>query len=466
MVLDTLTTYELWDLTRPAVPPRSRLYHLEPVGVGTPYVESLTGYIARLAQVHGVTTRKVVTTELLPLLEPSHPLGVRGYDGNQFWTGYNHFLNGTRSLARDTVHALETLTLRGELRFLTMLTWAEVLPGRGLIRRNRAWCPACYEEWHRAGQIVYEPLLWSLAPVTACLRHRRRLRQTCQHHRCQQSSLPLTSRSRPGYCGRCGRWLGVSSEGEPVGGEALTEEGLRSQTWITQALGELLVAAPRLSSPPERRLVTQSIAACVEQVSGGNARAMARELELKAPTLQDWRAGRGIPCSWLLFRLCYRLGITPLQILTNDVHVLVPTAANLPELGQPFRRSVPASRPINVAEVQRALEAVLANDEFPPPSMREIADRLGRYVRPLQRRLPELCRAISVRYLDYRKKLALQRRQRLCAEVRQAVLTIHAQGLYPNSDRIAPLISQPGFLLAPAAQAERRAALQELGWRR
>lgn len=139
--------------------------------------------------------------------------------------------------------------LRGELRFLTMLTWAEALPGRGLIRGNRAWCPACYEEWYRAGQIVYDPLLWSLAPVTACLRHRRRLRQTCQHHGCQQSSLPLTSRSRPGYCGRCGRWLGISSEGEPVGDEALTEEEVRSQTWIMQALGEILVAAPRLPSP-------------------------------------------------------------------------------------------------------------------------------------------------------------------------------------------------------------------------
>ena len=47
MVLDMLTTYELWDLTRPAIPPRSRLYHLEPVGIGTPYVESLTSTARR-----------------------------------------------------------------------------------------------------------------------------------------------------------------------------------------------------------------------------------------------------------------------------------------------------------------------------------------------------------------------------------------------------------------------------------
>lgn len=466
MVLDMLTTYEWWDLTRPAIPPRSRLYHLEPVGIGTIYVESFTGYIARLAQAHGVTTRKLVTAELLPLLEPSHPLGVRGYEANNFWTKYTRFLSGTRSLARDTVRALETLTLRSELRFLTMLTWAAALPGRGLIRGNRAWCPACYEEWHSAEQIVYEPLLWSLAPVTACLRHRRRLRQSCQDDSCQQPSPPLTSRSRPGYCGRCGRWLGVPLEEEPVSDEALTEEELRSQTWIVQALGELLVAAPRLSSPPERRLVTQSIAACVEQTSEGSANAMACELGLKASTLQHWRAGQSIPCPRLLLRLCHCLGITPLQILTNSICVLAPTVANLPELRQPLRRSAAARQPINVAEVQRALEGVLASDEFPPPSMREVANRLGRRVKPLRRRLPELCRAISARHRDYEKELGLQRMQRLYVEVRQAVWTIHAQGLYPGTKQIAPLLRRSGLLRTPAARAAWRAALQELGWRR
>ncbi|MBI4320947.1 MAG: TniQ family protein [Chloroflexi bacterium] len=465
MALDMLTTYQLWDLTRPAIPPRSRLYHLEPVGIGTPYVESLTGYIARLAQVHGVTTRKLVTSELLPLLQPSHPLGVRGYEANNFWTRDNRFLNGTGSLARGTVRALETLTLRGELRFLTMLTWATVLSTMGLIRRNRAWCPACYEEWHRAGQIVYEPLLWSLAPVAACLRHHRRLRQSCQYDSYQQPSLPLTSRSRPGHCGRCGRWLGISPEEEAVSGEALTEDELRSQAWIVQALGELLVAAPRLPAPPERRWVAQAITACAEQTSGGRAKGMARKLGLKANTLLDWRSGLKTPCLWLLLSLCHRLGVTPLQILTNDVRVLAPVVANVPELEQPLRRSMAGRKPLDVAEAQRALEAVLADDEFPPPSIREVADRLGRPDTLLRHRLPELCRPISARHLDYRKELRRQRTKRLCAEVRKAVWTIHAQGLYPSARRVALLLSQPGSIRDPAARDTWQASLHELGWR-
>ena len=40
---------EIWDLKLPLIPKRSRLYNLEPIGFETPDIESLTGYIARLA---------------------------------------------------------------------------------------------------------------------------------------------------------------------------------------------------------------------------------------------------------------------------------------------------------------------------------------------------------------------------------------------------------------------------------
>ena len=45
---------EPWDLTTPVVPPRARFYPLEPIGVGTPLVEGLTGYLLRLAEAHAV----------------------------------------------------------------------------------------------------------------------------------------------------------------------------------------------------------------------------------------------------------------------------------------------------------------------------------------------------------------------------------------------------------------------------
>jgi len=43
---------EAWDIDTSFLPPVTRLYHLPPIGLGTPMVESMTGYIVRLAQEH------------------------------------------------------------------------------------------------------------------------------------------------------------------------------------------------------------------------------------------------------------------------------------------------------------------------------------------------------------------------------------------------------------------------------
>src|SRR5258708_38557072 len=71
-------------------------------------------------------------------------------------------LNGTSHSTRDFIRVLEQLTLHDNLRFLTMLPWAEVLSCRYLIRRLKAWCPFCYQEWLEEGMPIYDPLLWAL----------------------------------------------------------------------------------------------------------------------------------------------------------------------------------------------------------------------------------------------------------------------------------------------------------------
>lgn len=372
-------------------------------------------------------------------------------------------MNGTRTLARDLAQAVEGLTLRGDLRFLTLLPWAEVLPSRDLIRPHHAWCPSCYQEWREAGQVVYEPLLWSLSVVSICPRHRRRLQSFCPHPDCRRRLPVLTQRSRPGHCPWCERWLG--EEQEPAQDAGLTEDELRWQSWVASSVGELLAAAPGLSAPPARESVTRAINGLVGQVTGGNASALAERLGLEMVTLSGWRRGRSIPCLGLLLRVCYRLGTTPLAFLLDDA-----TAATVAEGGQavPPELTWPskaARRRFDAAKMRSALEAVLASDESPPPSMREIARRLGTHHSFLLQQLPELCRAISARYLAHQREQGARKRQRLCAEIRQAAYEVHGWGLYPSANRIAPLISQPGFIQDHAARAAWQEALHELGWR-
>ncbi|MBD1903897.1 TniQ family protein [Funiculus sociatus GB2-A5] len=64
MSVDECTSLEMWDLQKPAIPARSRLYYIEPIGVGTRYTESLSSYLTRLAQEHCVTFQKLVMGEI------------------------------------------------------------------------------------------------------------------------------------------------------------------------------------------------------------------------------------------------------------------------------------------------------------------------------------------------------------------------------------------------------------------
>jgi hypothetical protein len=53
------------DITSRVLPPRSRLYaSLEPVGLGTDMVESLTSYVSRLAQEYVVPPRTLVLEQI------------------------------------------------------------------------------------------------------------------------------------------------------------------------------------------------------------------------------------------------------------------------------------------------------------------------------------------------------------------------------------------------------------------
>ena len=60
--------FNSWDCTLPVLPKRSRLYALEPLEIGTPFVESLSGYVARLADAHAVSLGNLVGRELSALV--------------------------------------------------------------------------------------------------------------------------------------------------------------------------------------------------------------------------------------------------------------------------------------------------------------------------------------------------------------------------------------------------------------
>jgi hypothetical protein len=458
-----------------AVPPRSRLYSLEPIGIGTPETESLTSYISRLAAAHSVRVRDLVISELLAHMREPHLAESSDADlFSAFWRNETRALNGTCSLARRMVHGLEEKTGRRDLRFLTLLTWNEVLPVHQLQKRTRAWCPGCYQDWHDHGQAIYDPLLWTLTPVTVCARHKRPLRTICPFPNCRRPSpwLGLGYRSRPGHCAHCGGWLGnPGGERSGTAEEKLVTNGaVRSHAWIFDALGELIAAAPSLPRRPQREAVLRGIEvafrlAALRKITI-NRDSWMRYFGLASGTVLVWRKGQMPPSLWCLLEVCREMGISPLQLVRgvideNDTDAAAPEApADVGLDGPPIQHTR-----IDPVVIRRALEAVLASDA-PTPSMRLVADRLGQTLVNLHHCFPELCRAIASRHRSYEEARDARTRTRMRETVRDAAIALTHRGLYPSASHIADLLGDRNVMRSHTAQAAWREVLDELGWQR
>ncbi len=233
---------ELWSPKPLELPLRSRLFYLEPIGVGNPYTESLASYLNRLAQEHCLTSQKLIMGQIAPLILTSEDKSellrksVSHLLGN---SDAKPAINGMREMTDQLVTVLEQLTMRQDLRFLTLLSWKGMISERALFRNYRACCPCCLEEWKQNKKTIYEPLLWSFKDVEVCLRHEQRLIDECPH--CK-SRLPVFARiSSPGFCSRCYGWLGNNGQ---------TTEEIEKYRVVIEGIGDLMAVTPQLKYKP------------------------------------------------------------------------------------------------------------------------------------------------------------------------------------------------------------------------
>lgn len=523
MVDKKLIIYKSLDLKKPSIPSRSRLYPIEPIGLETLYVESLTSYITRLAEAHSVSIGKLISVEITRLIEEGYvsdaknrylTFGIGGKDSKA--------LNGTGATPARIVQALETLTLRSDLRFLTMLAWGDELTLQGLLRATRAWCPICYEEWRAAWQVIYEPLIWALDVVKVCPRHEQCLQLECPH--CYKSVHVLMFQSRPGYCSKCREWLGIKPQSEAFASEVLSEGELKRQLWVIDQINQLIGIMPRLSVSLSREKFRRNIAVCVNQVTEGNLSAFARLLGRHPRFVRKCFAGESYPQLSAILQICYLFGIPLLDFLTKELDITdfaglaeplqsqqqynlrSPKSRkkfNVDKAEQILQEALKESPPPQLKEVikrigkvsksslyhhfsdlcktissqhknykeaesftliQSLLKEVLKSDEFPPPNLSEVAKRLGYSVSLLYKNYPELCRAISAQAASYRKAHAVEKIEKLCNQVRQAAFELHIKGINPHSGTVGKLLSKPGVLRHKEVAAALYEVRRELGY--
>lgn len=443
MQSESLTIYESWNLAIPSGPPRSRLYNLEPIGMRTGRAESLTSYTARLAAAHSLSPAVLLGRTLASFMDKKYWLRVGACPGTKRSPLDNSFsehakaINGMGVIARDWVTVLESFTLRNELRFLTMLPWADVFTQRHLLRSSRAWCPSCYQDWRVNDQVVYEPLIWTFRNFEVCLKHQRRLSHQCQYCDCKLSWLSRCA--QPGYCSKCGEWLGTTLD-QVSNDTPILDRELEWQIWVAKNLEELIITARRLPSPPKGR-TAQSISSCINQTSEGIMNRFARLISKRKNTVWGWQHGRTqIPIDDLL-RICYRLRVSLVDFLYTEVFVLkdveLPTAMPFAS-GVRIIRQPP--RPFDRETTEHSLRKMLKDQ--PPLPMKRVATRLNFNKRFLYKHFPELCKAISARHKKHREISYNQVQSRHQKHVKQTTSMLRANGIYPSRRRVAALIDR------------------------
>ncbi len=117
-----------------------------------------------------------------------------------------------------------------------------------------------------------------------------------------------------------------------------------------------------------------------------------------------------------------------------------PLRRRLPELERAIaardRKHHPSQREsMSSDELREALEGILASSEDPPPSIHEVAQRLGyRHAGPLRSRFPELCRAITKKHQSHNPSF---RKRMSSLELRKAL-----EGVLASSEEPPPSIHE------------------------
>jgi len=352
---------------------RSKFYDIEPAHIGSSQCERLTSYLCRLSEAHCVTRRNLIDYGIVPLLSKSPNEDYEKKRGIGFykWTQ----IDGRGTIASGFVNAVEQVTLREDIRFTTLIGLQGVLPDKGLLRSNRAWCPLCLEDERYRCEPVTEALLWALNLVKLCPVHDVPLEEYCPQ--CKKSSS-VCNQKRNGFCPYCNAWLGAST--------SRTMKFDDIDYYISQELGELISAMPNSRLMINRESLYRSIKAIAEKLTQGKVKTLARLLQVPPITLRGWYKGEHIPELAYTLEICRKCHLSINDFFAGNVHDI--TIENHCRYIKPRNQRCK----INWCKIGRMIQTGVTSNRG---SVKEVASILGVDRRALIRKFPEMSKISS-----------------------------------------------------------------------
>lgn len=420
-------TIELWDLSVPDMPPRSRLFRLEPKGLGTPMQESLLGYIVRLSRAHYVLPLTLIKSEILPLTKIRHLIS-----SSSFNTKYTKTINAHMKYAREFSSATQQLTLRDDLDKLTFLPWADVLDSKGpkVLHPHPKWCPACFHDWRTEHVEPYAPLIWSSAMATICSQHRCKLVDACPWCGKHQPFIP--KHQYLDHCSHCGSTL-VG----PVGHikSMMQAEGVRSayERYTTAAFSEMIMAAEEAKGYASYNNLQKRLQQTVKMVTNGNVTQFERYLGFTNTVIQQWVSKNTRPQIGQLIKLCYRLGTSPVKLLRDGPSI------DLINLDQTFTQHRARPRKALTANLRSKLNLELRKvleSSQEHPSFKEVCKQLGYTNNFLKYWFPDQCLAISNKHKEYVRERTIDKKRQAAETTQDVVSGMLQSGMFFTNKQI------------------------------
>jgi hypothetical protein len=358
-------------MTMLTFPPRSELYPLEPIGVGSGLVQSLTDYVAQLAEEHSVGVGDLVGRVLSTVPNPHREIitskarSVRE-NGHGYRVCTNAINGGTERVAA-WVYALEVTTTITNLRCLSLLPFGSALTD-DLFNTFRSWCPECLEEWRLKNQRVFEPLIWAFRAYSICPQHNRRLSHTCK---CGRTLNPLGTFCRSCHCDHCGVWLGGfrMESGQTADGTVFSED----EKWASTQVVGLVEMLPWIDQDVARASLRQSMNVYLEKLTAGNLLAFAESIECPSSVLSNWLNGSTVPKFDNLLRTSRCLNVPASSLFTPDGPTTANIAAARDAVANRADRGVSPYRDCDT--IRGALLASLRDDV--PRTLSDVARGLG-----------------------------------------------------------------------------------------
>lgn len=440
---------------------RSVVPGVEPQGIGTPLVEHAPSVIVRTAWRNGLTPARMLRDVAAAVVDSD---GFAAGDRDAAIARLEFALRrrgvgllGADRVASTWVDWYERLTRRPGLSHHTLLPLTRVLGSRGLLRWERAYCPAHLRQWRRDDQPIYEPLVWQLRPVVVCPYHEDaiRLETRCPNETCRARRSVLTASAVPGVCERCGMGL-WTAEPVPWRGEDLTW-----RRWVAVELGGVVADLGAAEVPPSGQVIPLLVALAVER-SGMTLTAFAASMGVALSTVSLWKDGRRQPSIDGVLRLCRVAGFRVADFLFGRSDALEATLRPDEIPGTPASTTV--YHDIDWRAFRRALHRALVDPSCPSPMT--VAKRWNVNDRQARRTCPELWTQLSTRSRDRMRREARARAAERARLITDAIRAIHEEGRYPSRHQVAKRIPLRVSFRDPLLVDVWTRELTRLGYRR